>query len=167
MRTKSLVAAAGISAAVLLAGCGGGSSDAGSGDGGSGKATTTAAPGDSSDAGGDVTVPGDVEIPAGFPEAFTPPDGTTVTEATTAGAAGTSFFVKVTVEGDSKDAYEAYKAQVADAGYEVLGAQFTPSDQGGYGGFSAKGDDYTAAVTFGPDPTGSYSTLQINVAPVS
>ena len=169
MRTRSLIATAAV-AVVLLAGCGSSGSDAGGSDGGSDKssaATTTAPAGDSSDAGGDITVPGTVEIPEGFPEAFTPPSESTLTDASTIGDAGTSFVVVSTITGDAEDAFNALQSQVVDVGYEVLGAQFTESPQGGYGGFSARGEDYTAAITFGPDPTGTFSTVRINVAPAA
>lgn len=166
MRSRSLLAAAALVAVLVLAGCGSSSSDGGSDKG---DATTTTASNDGTKDGSatDVTSAVEpVEIPAGFPEAFALPEGATVTDASTLDMDSKSFVVKAKVE-DPEAAYEAYKTQVAKAGYEVLGASFTPSDNGGFGGFSARGTDYTAAVTFGPDPTGSFSTLTVDVAPAT
>lgn len=168
MRTKPVLAAAVLAAALLLAACGSSGSDAGASDPGSGTGsgeqttTTQEEPGD-----GSITMPVEpVELPADFPESFALPEGATLTEASTVGVDGTSFYATATVD-DAEAAFEAYKTQVQEAGYEVLGAQFTPSDQGGYGGFSARGTDVTAAVTFGPDPTGTFSTLTVNLAPAT
>lgn len=155
MRTKALIPAVAVTAALVLGGCGG-SGD--SSDGGSKSSTTEAS---------DVTLAVEpVEIPADFPEALDPPKGATVTQATTVGEAGTSFLVKASLK-DAEAAFEAYQEQVSKAGYEVVGAEFTPSPMGGYGGFSARGTDYTAAITFGPDETGKASILTINVAPAA
>ncbi|MGN6692738.1 MAG: hypothetical protein ACTHN0_01045, partial [Aquihabitans sp.] len=104
MRTKPVLAATVLAAALLLAACGSSGSDGASGSGSSGKTTTTQEePGD-----GSITMPvKPVELPAGFPEAFEPPEGATLTEATTVGDEGTSFYATATVD-DAEQAFEAY-----------------------------------------------------------
>jgi len=78
----------------------------------------------------------------------------------------TSWMVIARIDGDVEGAYDAMLGQLTDAGYEIVGTVFTPTDEGGFGSISARGDEYTAAVSFGPDATGDTHQVTVNVAAV-
>ena len=160
MRTKQIVVASMAVVMMFVAiGC---SSSKSSKDTGSAAATTTTKGGDSgADQGSDQAK----ELPAGWPSELAMPSGTTVVEATKIGDGG-SRMVIVRNDSEPQGIFDAFKAELSQGGYEIVGSTFTPSDKGGYGSISAKGPKYTVAIAFGPNDTGTTSQAIINVAPV-
>lgn len=105
-------------------------------------------------------------LPDTWPEALALPDGTTVIEATELTAGSVSVVAEIE-DGGTEGVFDTLKAQLTDAGYEIVGSTFTDSEQGGFGSISARGDEYTVAIAFGPDPTGDTSQVTISVAPAA
>ncbi|MCU1497572.1 MAG: hypothetical protein JWM47_1525 [Acidimicrobiales bacterium] len=148
-------------ATVLLggAGCSSGSSDDKAADG-----PVTIAATDGGSDGPSTTVAGGagaIDLPVGWPEELALPDGLTAIEA---GTQTNSMRVVANGSGDLQGAFDAIKAQLTDAGWEIVNAELTPSEQGGYGAISATSDELTAAIVLGPDPTGKIPQVQINLA---
>lgn len=126
-------------------------SDAGSGGTG-GDTTTTELTGDGSPENTVPPSPG-VTLPDGFPGDLAPPEVVTLVEA--AEVAPGSYVVRGEVAGAQLEAvYDGLRAQLTEAGYEVVAPTFTPDDVGGgAGGLSATGPGFTVSATFGPDDT--------------
>lgn len=153
--------------------CSSDDSDDGSDDSGAAGTSTTEAT-DATDVGGDgdgdgTVAPGDGEpettLPDGWPDALALPAGTTLLEATQ--MSDTSMSATARIDGDAQEVFDELEAQLTDAGFEIVASTFTPSDQGGFGSISAAGPNHTAAIAFGPDPTGDTSQVTINVAEVA
>lgn len=104
----------------------------------------------------------DATLPESWPDEVALPDDTTLLEAYE--VSETSWMIIAQIDGDTEATYDALLAQLTDAGYEIVASTFTDSDEGGFGSISASGDDYTVAVSFGPDPTGDTSQVTISVA---
>ena len=161
MRTTKILAAAGIAAALLAAGAGCSSSDGAStpttdvakSSGGGGVTTTDAGAGDVED----------VSLPDIWPDELALPDGVVAIEATD-GPGGRSAFVKARVDADPQETLDAFEAQLTDADWTIVSSDFTDSPQGGFGGVSASGRQYTVAIALGPDPTGDTTEVLINLA---
>jgi hypothetical protein len=157
---RHLIAASVVALAVAATGCGSDDAD----DAGPSSPPTTVAEISSgaTDGGGDETSSPAVELPDGWPDELALPEGTTLLNANQV-ANSTALSIDARVE-DPQAAFDTLKSQLSDAGYEIVGSTFTPTDLGGYGSISAKGDTYTVAISFGPDPTGDTNELHINVA---
>lgn len=167
MRTTRTVAATIVAVALLLtgAGCSSDGSDASGG--------TTASPADE----GGTTAPtgegsGDPgaedggaapDLPDDWPAELALPDGVTVTDVATSG--GTQSTVVGEVD-DPEAVLDAFEAQLSEAGWEILGTDFTDSEEGGFGRLSGRSDDRTVAISVGPDPTSSFTQITILSAAV-
>ena len=123
----------------------------------SGGAVETAAPPANSD-----SAPA-VALPAGWLPEFALPSGVVPFEASDLGA---TQLVVAQIDGDVQAVFDALLQQLKDAGYEIVGSTFTPTDRGGFGSISAKGPTHTAAIAFGPNDTGTLNQVQISVAEV-
>lgn len=138
------------------------------GSGGSNPAATSASPSSqvvaspsAADSGGGAVTG---RLPDGWPAEVALPAKVVVLDANK--PSNTSMFALARIDGDTQAAFDTMKAQLTDAGYEIVGSAFTPSNKGGFGSISARGPKYTVAITFGPDPTGKTSQATINIAAV-
>ena len=102
------------------------------------------------------------KLPDSWPAELALPANTTVLSS--AKTSADSMTAVARIDGDTEAVYNQLKTQLTDAGYEIVGSTFTPSDKGGFGSISAKGKTATAAIAFGPDPTGKTSQVTLNVA---
>lgn len=125
---------------------------------------TTAGAADETEATSDSSDPRPtVALPTAWLPELALPTGVIPVEATDL---GTSQNVVARIDGDVQAAFDAFKQQLTDAGYEIVGSTFTPTDKGGFGSISAKGDAHTVAIAFGPNDTGTLNQVQISVANV-
>lgn len=162
------IVAAGIAALVLLGACG---SDSKSSDDTEAKTTSTAASETTAGPGSDTTAPAAssdgqpaVALPAEWLPEIALPAGVVAIEATDL---GTTQLVVASIAGEVQPVFDTLKQQLVDAGYEIVGEIFTPTDQGGFGSISAKGATHTVAVAFGPNDTGKINQVSISVAEVA
>ena len=127
-------------------------------------ATTAGAPTETAAASDNSDPRPTVALPAAWLPELALPTGVVPVEATDL---GTSQVVVARVDGNVQAAFDALKQQLTDAGYEIVGSTFTPTDKGGFGSISAKGDAHTVAIAFGPNDTGKLNEVQISVADVA
>ena len=165
MRLTRTLAAAGLAAVLVLgAGCG---SDDGDDAAESGTTAPTTADG-GADAGTDAGTDSgssagaeEVALPDGWPDELALPDGVTPIQAN---ALESMMSVVANIDGDVQAVFDALKAQLTEAGYEIVADNFTGTDDGGYGSLSGQTDELTVAIAFGPDATGDVNQVTINVA---
>ncbi|MBX3287678.1 MAG: hypothetical protein KF703_20190, partial [Actinobacteria bacterium] len=99
------------------------------------------------------------ELPEGWPSALAPPSGADIVSAITSNG---TLSVTATLDRPVRDVYEALKAQLDDAGYELSNDSYTKSDSGDVAGLSATGDDFDVSVTVTPgDGSGSLVTMSL------
>ena len=79
---------------------------------------------------------------------------------------GKTKMVVARIDGDVQAVFDTLKQQLVDAGYEIVGSTFTPTEKGGFGSISAKGATHTVAIAFGPNDTGKINQVSISVAEV-
>jgi len=159
--------AAGVAALVCLGAC---SSDSKSSDETEAKTTSPAASETTAGSESETTAPSansDDRPAVALPPEWLPevalPTGVTPVEATDLGA---TQLVVASIAGDVQAVFDTLRQQLVDAGYEIVGEIFTPTEQGGFGSISAKGDTHTVAVAFGPNDTGKINQVSISVAEV-
>ena len=161
------MAAAGIAALVCLGAC---SSDSKSSDTTEAGTTSPAASETTAGAGAQTTAaeagsddrPA-VALPADWLSELALPTGVVPVEATDL---GTTNGVVARIDGDVQAVFDTLKQQLVDAGYEIVGSTFTPTDQGGFGSISAKDPTHTVAIAFGPNDTGKINQVHLSVAEV-
>jgi hypothetical protein len=163
MRTNQVLVASCLAASLLAVGVGCSSTA----DDGASAPTTVASK--SSGGGGVTTTAGsgssdeEVALPPEWPDELALPDGTVAIVANEL-TDGHAAVVVARVDGDPKETLDAFEAQLADAGWEIVNSDFTDSPQGGFGGVSATGRQYTVAINLGPAPTGDTTEVTINLA---
>jgi hypothetical protein len=152
---------------MLGAGC---SSDSKSSKGTAANATVPSSSASTTGGGDDTAAPSPsaagapaVAVPADWPAEVALPTGVVATQASDLGK---TQLVVATITGDVQAVFDSLTQQLTDAGYEIVGSTFTPTEQGGFGSISARGTTHTVAIAFGPNDTGKINQVQISVAEV-
>lgn len=106
---------------------------------------------------GDVTISDDTgKIPDGFPDDFPLYDGYALDGASSiAGGGTTTYYVNMTSEDEVKDIYDWYKAEFADAGWEISGDVIYSDSSSSSGMLTAKKDKMEATVSMTSEAEGT------------